>query len=282
MNCCEWTQKNATTKIESDPEHNKGKWMDITLLEMKAYFGIKLATLMGVNCPRLEIYFCQKPDKWIFATPGFSKAFQFRRLVQISRYLHFYDDDLADKSDRLYKIRPYLDYLQEKFEGEYYPAQNVSFDECMIPFKGRLGIKLYIKDKPNKWGIKAFLLCDSLTAYSFRFEIYIARNIEFEGENLGLTAAVVLNLTKGMEYRGHIVYTDNFYTSVVLAFNLRAHGIGMVGTIESNRKGYPKTLSTVKDKQLQRGQFRWEMSDKPQVKVNCLFKQFICSFIAVC
>jgi hypothetical protein len=83
----------------------------------------------------------------------------------------------------------------------------------MIPFKGRLGIKQYIKDKPNKWGIKAFLLCDSQTAYCFRFEIYIARSSDFEGENLGLTSAVVLNLTKGMEYKGHIVYTDNFYTS---------------------------------------------------------------------
>jgi hypothetical protein len=88
----------------------------------------------------------------------------------------------------------------------------------MIPFKGRLGIKQYIKDKPNKWGIKAFLLCDSQTAYCFRFEIDIARSSDFEGENLGLTSAVVLNLTKGMEYKGHIVYTDNFYTSELNAY----------------------------------------------------------------
>ncbi|CAC5410792.1 unnamed protein product [Mytilus coruscus] len=88
---------------------------------------------------------------------------------------------------------PYLDYLHKKFDGEYYPAQNVSIDECMVPFKGRLGIKQYIKDKPNKWGIKTFLLWDFLTTYCFRFEIYIARNSEFEGENLGLTAAVKLS-----------------------------------------------------------------------------------------
>jgi hypothetical protein len=132
----------------------------------------------------------------------------------------------------------------------------------MVPFKGRLGIKQYIKDKPNKWGIKAFLLCDSQTAYCFRFEIYIARSSDFEGENLELTSAVVLNLTKGMEYKVHIVYTDNFYTSVVLAYNLKVCGICMVGTFRSNRKGYPKVLAEVKDKHLQRGQFRWQMTDK--------------------
>jgi len=65
-----------------------------------------------------------------------------------------------------------------------------------------------------------------------------------------------------MEYKGHIVYTDNFYTSVVLAYNLKVCGICMVSTIRSNRKGYPKVLAEVKDKHLQRGQFRWQMTDK--------------------
>jgi len=91
-----------------------------------------------------------------FATLGFSKVFEYKRCVQINRYLYCCDEEIADKTDRLYKIRPYIDYLQEKFENEYYPHQNLSIDECMIPFKGRLGIKQYIKDKPNNWGQQHF------------------------------------------------------------------------------------------------------------------------------
>ena len=49
----------------------------------------------------------------------------------------------------------------------------------------------------------------------------IAKNSVFEGENLGLTTAVVLNLTKGIENMGHILYTDNFYTSPLLACNIK-------------------------------------------------------------
>ena len=75
----------------------------------------------------------------------------------------------------MYKIRPFLEYLQENFENENYPSHNLSMDECMVSFKGRLGIKQYIKDKPNKWGIKVFLCCDSLTVYCFRFDIYKGR-----------------------------------------------------------------------------------------------------------
>ena len=69
----------------------------------------------------------------------------------------------------------------------------------MILFKGVLGIKQYIKDKPVKWGVKASLLCDSATMYCYRFDVYLAKNSDFEGENLGLTSAVVMNLSKGLE-----------------------------------------------------------------------------------
>ena len=131
----------------------------------------------------------------------------------------------------------------------------------MIPFKGRLGMKQYVKSKPTKWGIKAFLLCDSATAYCYRFEIYIAKNSVFEGENLGLTTALVLNLTKGTENMGHILYTDNFYTSPVLAYNLKNRGIGIVGTVRKNRKCYPKQLADVKDRDLHKGECKWMMSD---------------------
>ena len=36
----------------------------------------------------------------------------------------------------------------------------------MIPFKVRLGIKQYMKDKPTKWGIKVFALAYAKTGYN--------------------------------------------------------------------------------------------------------------------
>lgn len=144
----------------------------------------------------------------------------------------------------MYKLKPYLDTLQQNFENEYYPGQKMSNDECMILFKGRLGSKQYIKDKPTKWGVTVFMLCDSSTSYCYRFEVYISRNSEFEGDNVGLCSAVVLNLTNKMDSKEHIVYTDNYYTSPTVAYNLRLRGIG---TVRCNRKGFPKDLATIKD-----------------------------------
>ena len=42
----------------------------------------------------------------------------------------------------------------------------------MIKFKGRLGFKQYIKNKPTKRDIKVFVLSDATTGYVKRFQIY--------------------------------------------------------------------------------------------------------------
>ena len=39
------------------------------------------------------------------------------------------------------------------------PEKRLCINEQMIPFKGKLGLKQYIKGKPNPWGINLFFLC---------------------------------------------------------------------------------------------------------------------------
>ena len=87
----------------------------------------------------------------------------------------------------------------------------------MIPFKGRLGMKQYMKDKPVKFGIKMWVAADAVSAYCFNFEVYIGKNNDIVNKNLGMAANVVIGLTKSLEKKGYVIYTDNFYTSPVLA-----------------------------------------------------------------
>ena len=47
--------------------------------------------------------------------------------------------------DRLFKVHKLLDLITPKFEQEYIPHK-VTIDEMMIPFKGRLSFKQYMKD----------------------------------------------------------------------------------------------------------------------------------------
>lgn len=59
------------------------------------------------------------------------------------------------------------------------PGQVLSIDEGMVPFKGRLSFKQYMKDKPTKWGLKCFLLCDAQTGYMHKFSVYTGKNQDY-------------------------------------------------------------------------------------------------------
>ena len=64
-------------------------------------------------------------------------------------------------------------YFLPAFMSEYNTHEELSIDEAMIPFKGRLSIKQYMKDKPTKWGVKVFVLADARNGYTVRLQVYI-------------------------------------------------------------------------------------------------------------
>ena len=46
----------------------------------------------------------------------------------------------------------------------------------MIPFRGKVHFKVYNPDKPDKYGVKSYQLCDSSNGYCCKFEIYTGGN----------------------------------------------------------------------------------------------------------
>ena len=79
------------------------------------------------------------------------------------------------KTDKIYKNRPIFDLIVANFQQHYVPACELSLDEGIIPTKNSLSIKQYIKDKPIKWGLKTFLLCESKTDYIMNPEVYTGK-----------------------------------------------------------------------------------------------------------
>ena len=128
--------------------------------------------------------------------PGFSKVFTRDRFLAIWSFLHCVDkgNPNLDKTDKIYKTRPILNYILEKFRHYYVPACDLCLDEGMIPTKNQVSIKQYIKDKPVKWGIKTFILCESKTDYIVNSEVYTGKvdNDPAFIEELGVTGSLVV------------------------------------------------------------------------------------------
>ena len=98
------------------------------------------------------------------------------------KFIHLNDNSQYKKKgepghDPLYKVRPFVTPLIKHFQSSYTLHWEVSLDESMIGFKGRLGFIQYMPKKPTKWGMKAFVLSDALTGYMFNWHLYTGMSV---------------------------------------------------------------------------------------------------------
>ena len=154
-------------------------------------------------------------------------------------FLHLADNSKDPGNDKFYKVRYFVDLVTAQFSVNYTLHQAVTIDEAMIPFKGRLTFKQYMKSKPTKWGIKVFVLSDATYGYVYRIQIYIGKNLK-SSIDVGLSLRVLLELMVDLE--GHQLYTDNYYIGPEVYLKLYDQGINCCGTIQTNRRGFPDEL----------------------------------------
>ena len=195
----------------------------LTTDEMKAFIGVRLLMENTIIKRSYAEYWRSDGKHFVHETPGFGEVFERDRFLAIWPCLHVVDerDPTLDKTDRIYKVHPFMNDMLDKFRNFYMPGQFLSLDEGMFPAKNRLSIKQYIKDKPIKWGIKSFLLTDSENGYILDANIYTGFE-EMIYPELGVTGNVVTRLLQGAgcNDRGHVKVMDRYYNSVLLYHHL--------------------------------------------------------------
>ena len=243
-------ETNRYASLQLPHRQHSRTWSDVSVEEMKAFIGMLI--LMGiVQLPRIEMYW--QVDDDLTRTPGISSIMSHVHFQQIFRFLHLADSSRQIPAgqpghDKLYKVRRYVDLITNQFTANYTLHQQVTIDEAMIPFKGRLTFKQYMKNKPTKWGIKVYVLSDATNGYIYRIQIYSGNNFDSEVD-AGLCSRVLLALMSGLDE--HHLYTDNYYTSPEVYLALYNNGINCCGTVRVGRRGFPKEL--VKTKKENRG-----------------------------
>ncbi|KAK2717523.1 hypothetical protein QYM36_006342 [Artemia franciscana] len=160
------------------------------------------------------------------------------RLKTLRRFFHANDNHPAvpkgqDSYDSLFKLRPVIDGLQANLTK--IPAEErQSIDEQMVPFKGKLRFKQYLKDKPHSWGIKIFSRAGA-SGIIYDFEVYTGK-ASVPVTELGQGAEVVLRLAEEIPRNKNFkLFFDNYYTSIPLIRELLLHGIHSAGTVRTNR-----------------------------------------------
>ncbi|ROI93623.1 PiggyBac transposable element-derived protein 4 [Anabarilius grahami] len=219
------------------------------------------------SCPK-ESQLPKLRDYWrvksIFHVPYPQKVMSRDRFLSITWNMHMSDpaEDAAndrkkgtDEYDCLHRIRPLYDSLRVACKAVYHPERNLSVDESMVATKARISLKQYIKNKPTKWGIKLFVLCDN-NGYTVDFNIYTGKSSFASGKVLSFHA--VMSLVRKDFLDLDITFTVIiFYTSPVLFQHLYNLGFGACGTIRDTRIGVPNTKVNALTKKSPRGSIRW-------------------------
>ena len=114
------------------------------------------------------------------------KTMTCRSYQKLTQYLHVSDranEPILNNADydKMYKIFPVLNMVQDSFAESYKPEQNQKIDEEMIAFQGRLSYVQYLSAKSIKRGIKLWMYYDADTVYLHLFEVYLGpqQNSEF-------------------------------------------------------------------------------------------------------
>lgn len=225
----------------------------INVDDIYKYIGIHL--YMSIyRYPNLESYWGKHAFEPIRTT------MIFKRFELIKRYLSFRNEEDRIKKgqpgyDPLFRMRNISNQLNERFDSVPKTAR-LCVDEQMCSTKMKHHLRQYMPNKPHKWGMKLFVLCDSF-GYAYRFEIYngAGDNKKLPGcPDLGSSANVVIRLSQTVpDFKNYIIYFDNFYTSIPLLVYLRARGIYSLGTIRVNRVATCKLPSDTAVKKEARG-----------------------------
>ena len=67
------------------------------------------------------------------------------------------------------KLGRVLTTLQERSAYVWIPKQHLLTDEGTVPFKGQIHFKVYNPNKPDKYGMKTFKLCDFSRGLKIRY-----------------------------------------------------------------------------------------------------------------
>ena len=214
--------------------------------ELRAFIGILL--FLGATKSSKEAL------SSIWAEDGTGKplciaAMSQKRFTFISYCLRFDDSQSREerkKNDKLAPIRQIFDMFVTACHSNYTPGPDCTVDESLLSFRGRCGFKQYIPNKPSKYGIKLFVLADNDTSYSVKSIAYTGAGtfVDQAHMDVPVPTKAVLGLVDCIEGTNRNVTTDNYYTSIPLAKELKSRKLTLVGTLKKNKTCIPPCFLT--------------------------------------
>lgn len=120
---------------------------------------------------------------------------------------------------------------------------------------GRFKWVCYQPNKPNRFSIKLYQVCEASSGYIIGFEVYSGKHgytasasADVLDKECTSTTRLVVGLLDQLELldKGYCIWMDNYYNSPELMEELVYRSTWACGTLRSNRKGIPASVKAAK------------------------------------
>ena len=190
------------------PKSRMANWKGVTISELRKFFGIIFHTSVSQK-PHISDHWSKKAVISCNFCPNLMSR---DRFLLILRNFHINDNSSEKKKgepgyDPLHKIRPLVDKVRLRFQQAYQPAEDITIDEGMCKYRGRIFFKQYMPQKPNKYGIKLYMLSESDSGYIWNFSIFCGQS--------NVVTNIVKHLLGDLLGKGHTLFTDGYYTCLL-------------------------------------------------------------------
>lgn len=207
--------------------------------EIRNFIGIHI--LMGcLSYPRVSLYWEPK-----FCIPLIAENMTLKRFFKLRTNFHVVDNNKHDSNDkdRFWKVRPIYNCFRNRCK-ELVLEPKLCIDEQIIPFKGQISAKVFMQNKPSRWGIKSFMLFGE-SGLEYDFLLYQGSTTEVNDQytEFGKTESIVMHLCDRIDVQNICLFFDNYFTTFRLLEWLRNKQIYAVGTIRENRFSKPPFLA---------------------------------------
>lgn len=228
--------KTIISHTNEEAERNKHSFR---LTETELLLFIAVLFCRGVFCPKMSLKLMWSTKYSIPMVRSLCSRNKFSLIMKFLRFDSKSQRKSRVKEDKFTLIRSIWDRFINNSILAYNPDKYLTVDEQLLPCKCRCCFIQYIKSKPDKFGIKFWMLVDVVTKYVCNAIPYLGKNTmksksDLQGEY------VVKKLIEPFQKRGHCIASDNYFSTIKLARELLTLKTLFIGTIQKNRKELPE------------------------------------------